>query len=107
MHGRTTIKISDKVSRKATAGKREGMATEQLPQMPAVRTDRFNISGFVKFTAQGTVIKQNLQTTESNTNNIYRYRLHYTQYTTSIHSTQYTIHSTQYTIDSTLFHYAH
>jgi hypothetical protein len=28
---------------------------------PAVRTDRFSITGFVTFTAQGTVIKQNLQ----------------------------------------------
>jgi hypothetical protein len=46
------------------------MSTEQLLQIPAVRTDRFNITGFAKYstvqysTVQGTVIKQNLRTTE-------------------------------------------
>ena len=38
------------------------MPTQQLLQMPAVHTDRFSITRFVTYTAQGTEIKQNLQT---------------------------------------------
>jgi hypothetical protein len=41
------------------------MATQQLLQMSAVRTDGFSITGFVMFTAQGT--EKNYKTTESNT----------------------------------------
>ena len=73
-------KKTDKFSRKAAAGKREGMSTEQLLQMPAVRTDCFNITGFVTYsTVQGTVIKQNLQNTKSNKSDIYRCISHYIQ----------------------------
>jgi hypothetical protein len=36
-------KRADKICRNTIAGKREGMPTEQLLQMPAVRTDRFSI----------------------------------------------------------------
>jgi hypothetical protein len=32
--------------------KTDGLPTEQLLQMPAVHTDRFNITGFAMFTAQ-------------------------------------------------------
>jgi hypothetical protein len=39
------------------------MATQQLLQMSVVRTDRYSITGFVMFTAQGTEIKQNYKTT--------------------------------------------
>jgi len=92
------------------------MATEQLLEKSSVRTDRFSITGFM-FAAQGTKIKQNLQTAESNTSDIYRcvghctgytihstlYKIQYTQYITrnalytvnSLHCSQYTIHSTQ------------
>ena len=56
---------TEKFCSKATAAKREGMATEQFLQMPAVHTDRFSITGFATFTAQLTVIKQNFQKTES------------------------------------------
>jgi len=72
-------KTTDEVSRKAAAGKREGMSTEQLLQMPAVRTDSFNIAGFVTYSTKGTVIKQNLQITESNTSDIYMCVPHYPQ----------------------------
>jgi len=41
------------------------------------------------FTAQGTETKQNLQTSESNKNFIYRYIIRYTMYTT--HNTLYTV----------------
>ena len=69
---------------------------EQLLQMPAVHTDRFSITGFLTFTAQGTVLKQILQklnqtqvisTGASVTilNTLYTllhilYTIHYTQY---------------------------
>jgi hypothetical protein len=39
-------KITDKVCRNAIAWKREGMSTEQLLHMSAVRTDSFNSTGF-------------------------------------------------------------
>jgi hypothetical protein len=55
--------------------------------MPAVRTDRFSIAGFVTFSVQGTEIKQNLQTKVVTIGTEYK-----------IHSTQYNIHITQYTM---------
>jgi len=58
------------------------MPTEQLLQMPAVRTDRFSITHFATYSTQGTVVKQNLQTTEVNPSVIYRCICHYTLYTT-------------------------
>jgi putative heme degradation protein len=54
------------------------MATQQLVQMSAVRTDRFNITGFATFTVQETVIKQILQTAESNPSDIYVFVGQYT-----------------------------
>ena len=74
-------KTTDKVVSKAAAGKREGMRTEQLLQMPAVRTDRLSITGFITFTAQGTVIKRNLRSTKSNPSDIYGFVGQYTQCT--------------------------
>jgi len=104
-------KRTDKVSRKAAAGKREGMSPEQLLQMPAVRTDSFSITGFVTFTTQGTVIKQNLQTQVISTGafltihnkkcTIYINHILYTAHYT--HSTPYTVHYTLYTVPHTLY----
>jgi hypothetical protein len=47
------------------------MGIEQLLQMSAVRTDRFNITGFATYSTEGAERKQNLQTTESNISHIY------------------------------------
>jgi hypothetical protein len=55
---------TDNVSRKVIFGKREIVLTEKLLEMPAVHTDRFIITGFATYTAQGTALHQNLQTTE-------------------------------------------
>ena len=68
--------------------------------MPAVRTDRFSITGFATYSTQGTAMKQNIQVTESNPSDIYVFVGHYTQYT--IHSALYTTHSTLYTTHSTI-----
>jgi hypothetical protein len=34
------------------------MTTEQLLEMPAVRTDHFSLTGFASYTIQGTEIKK-------------------------------------------------
>jgi hypothetical protein len=84
------------------------MPTYQLLQMPAVHTDRFSNTGFVFFTAQGTVIKQNLQTAESNISNIYGLAGHHTKYAlhsalNTVHYTKSTVHYTLYTVNCTLY----
>jgi hypothetical protein len=95
-----TDKTTDKFSRIAAAGNREGMPTKQMLQMPAVRTDPFSITGFATFTTKGIVIKRNLQTTESSTSDIYGCAGHCSQYT--IHSELYTINNIIYTMHYTL-----
>jgi hypothetical protein len=51
-------KMTDKVCRNAIVGRREGMPIEQLLQMPAVRTDRFSITGFAMYsTLQYTTVQ--------------------------------------------------
>ena len=96
-------KVTDKVSRKATAGKTEGMSTEQLLQMSAVCTDRFSITRFATYSTQGTAMKQNLQTTE--TNCIYTCVRQHTKYT--MHSTLYTVHSNPCAVHNTLYTVPH
>ena len=102
-------KTTDKFSRKAVAGKREGRSTQQLLQMPAVRTDRFSITGFATFSTQGTAMKENIKATESNPSDNYGLVGQYTQYTVqsalyATHNTQYHIYCTQYSIHNTQYH---
>ena len=76
-------KTTDKVCRNATAGKREGMPTEQLLQMPAVCTDRFSITGFATYSTQWTEIKnykKTVQTQGVSTGAPTPYTIHYTQF---------------------------
>ena len=90
-------KIYDKDCSELLQG-REGMRAEQLLQMAAVRTDRSSITGFATYTAQGTVIKQNLQITESNTRAIYRCVIHINNIVHTIRCTQCILTHTIYTI---------
>jgi hypothetical protein len=49
-------KTTDKFCRKVTFGKREGMSTEHLLQMPYVRTVRSNTTGFATYSTHVRVI---------------------------------------------------
>ena len=62
------------------------MSTAQLLQMAVVDTDRFRITGFAVYTTQGTVMKQNIQATETQVISMDSY--------VTLHSTLYAIHNT-------------